>query len=182
MTDKPGSEYELERLQNLGIAVLRQGGPKVPPLQFLLFHLAEWIDQRHISAINKKFPDGRRAFNPVFIHLPADGCRLTDLARMANMSKQAMAEIVDEMIDLGFLARFPDPSDRRAKIIVRAPKGLEAHKAAMDAFAEIDLELSDRLGKERLNQLRTELGFTLDAIAKAKTEEAGREPNSQRAF
>ncbi|MEL6167722.1 MAG: MarR family winged helix-turn-helix transcriptional regulator [Pseudomonadota bacterium] len=164
MTDNSALETELARLQAEGIAVLREGRPRVPPLQFLLFHLAEWIDQRHIAAIQKTFPDGRRTFNPVFIHLPADGCRLTDLARMANMSKQAMAEIVEEMIALGYLARFPDPSDRRAKIIVRAPKGLEAHMAAMEAFAEVDDTLAGYLGKERLIQLRQELGNALAAI------------------
>ena len=171
MIDGTSPENELERLQSLGVVVLRDGGPRVPPLQFLLFHLADWIDQRHIAAIQEKFPEGRRTFNPVFIHLPADGCRLTELARMANMSKQAMAEIVEEMIALGFLARFDDPSDRRAKIIIRAPKGLEAHKVAMDAFEEIDLELSGRLGKERLNQLRIELGIALNAISKVEAQE-----------
>lgn len=172
MSDPSKPDEELARLQAEGIAVLRQGGPTTPPLQFLLFHLADWIDQRHIAAIQRTFPDGRRTFNPVFIHLPADGCRLTDLARAANMSKQAMSEIVEEMISLGFLARFPDPSDRRAKIILRDEKGLEAHKAAMRAFAEIDQKLAKAMGQERLDKLRAELGHALKAIA---AEEGGGE-------
>ncbi len=170
LSDFSGSEEQLTELQADGIAMLRQGRPGDPPLQFLLFHMAEWIDYRHIAKIQETFPDGRRTFNPVFIHLPADGCRLTELARTANMTKQAMAEIVDEMIALGYLARFPDPSDRRAKIIVRSQKGLRAHKVAMDAFAEIDRELSKRMGNDRFKQLRIELKNALAAITAADNE------------
>lgn len=172
MSDIVDPVKDLERLQAEGIAVLRTDRPTVAPLQFLLFHLGQWIDDRHIATIQETFPDARRTFNPVFIHLPADGCRLTDLARMANMSKQAMAEIVDEMIALGYLARFPDPKDRRAKVIVRAQKGLDAHRAAMAAFAQIDRDLAARMGKDHLSELRDSLSKALDAIETADDAEA----------
>lgn len=162
--DNSEQPTELATLQAKGIEILRNQRPSTPPLQFLLFYLAEWIDARHIAKIQETLPDGRRTFNPVFIHLPADGCRLTDLAKMANMSKQAMSEIVEEMLELGYLARFPDPNDRRAKIIVRAEKGLAAHQVAMNAFGAVDKNLEELLGPDRLNRLRRELGCALEAI------------------
>lgn len=49
-------------------------------------------------------------------HPPA-GIRLTELAARANMTKQAMAELVAEIERRGYLQRTTDPADRRAKII-----------------------------------------------------------------
>lgn len=48
------------------------------------------------------FDDVRRAHNAVFVNVPAEGRRLTDLADDADMSKQAMGELVDDLVDEGF--------------------------------------------------------------------------------
>jgi MarR family len=44
--------------------------------------------------------------------------RTTDLARGANMTPQAMGELVDELEELKYVVRRPDPSERRAKLIM----------------------------------------------------------------
>src|SRR4051812_36208093 len=59
----------------------------------------------------------------VFAQIKAEGSRLTELARGANMTPQAMGEIVDELEDLGYVVRRPDPTDRRAKLVVPPPPG-----------------------------------------------------------
>lgn len=166
MADRKKVSSELERLQAAGIDLLRKHRPRKPPLLFFLAPLVNWFEERHIELIRKSsFMEARRAFNPVFIHLPADGCRLTELAARANMTKQAMAELVEELVDLGYLERFPDPKDRRAKIIVRAEKGLEAHKATMRAFAQIDRELEALIGRNKLEELRAGLAETAETIS-----------------
>ena len=102
----------LAKLQADATTLLRDERPAEPPLLFFLIPLVEWFESRHIELIREDtFPEARRAFNPVFIHLPAEGCRLTELAQKANMSKQAMSELVDELVGLGYLVRFPDPKD-----------------------------------------------------------------------
>src|SRR4051812_36202371 len=60
----------------------------------------------------------------VFAQIKAEGSRLTELARGANMTPQAMGEIVDELEELGYVVRRPDPTDRRAKLIVLTPLGV----------------------------------------------------------
>ena len=161
---------ELERLQAAGIDLLRNQRPQKAPLPFFLSPLIDWFEKRHIELLHEDaFPDARRAFNPVFIHLPADGCRLTELAARAGTTKQAMAELVDELVRLGFLLRFPDPSDGRAKIIVRNEKGLEAHRATMRAFTQIEGELEALLGPDALAALRSRLAGAREAIADTPT-------------
>ena len=61
--------------------------------------------------------DHRDSWNNVMPHIPPSGIRLTELAARANMTKQAMAELVAEIERRGYLRRTTDPADRRAKII-----------------------------------------------------------------
>src|SRR4029434_4704723 len=54
----------------------------------------------------------------VFAQIKPEGSRLTELARGANMTPQAMGELVDELEQLGYVERRPDPTDRRDKNIM----------------------------------------------------------------
>lgn len=65
----------------------------------------------------------RAAHTQVFESLDPEGTRLTTLAERAQMSHQAMGELVDEMIRLGYLERLPDPADRRARLIRPSERG-----------------------------------------------------------
>lgn len=168
-SDSPASSSgsELERLQAAGIRVFRTERPEAPPVMFFIKPIVDWFEMRLIEIMRETFPEARSAFNPVFIHLPADGCRLTDLAAKAGMSKQAMSEVVEELIDFGYLVRFPDPGDRRAKIIVRTDAGLKLHGHALAAFGRIEKDLSDMLGATSMEELRNAALRAAEAIRDA---------------
>ena len=48
-------------------------------------------------------------------HLALEGSRLTELARRASMSKQAMGKLVDQCEAWGLVRRIGDPRDARAQ-------------------------------------------------------------------
>ncbi len=108
------------------------------------------------------FGDQRLAHNNVFPFVPSEGIRLTDLAERAGMTKQAMAELVVDLEQLGYLQRSPDPSDRRAKIIEFTDKGWAAIEVALGAFRSFEADLESRIGATRLRQLRRTLLEILD--------------------
>src|SRR3712207_4980460 len=54
---------------------------------------------------------------PVFENIDAGGTRITVLAKRAGMTYQAMGELVSELEERGLVARVPDPSDGRARLI-----------------------------------------------------------------
>lgn len=163
---EPQEPSELERLQAEGVRVFRTERPEKPPVMFFIKPIVDWIEARLIEIMKETFPQARAAFNPVFIHLPADGGRLTDLASKAGMSKQAMSEVVEELIELGYLVRFPDPSDKRAKIILRTDAGLELHGHALAAFSRIERELGEMLGTTSMRDLRKAVMHGAEAIRK----------------
>jgi DNA-binding MarR family transcriptional regulator len=93
----------------------------------------------------------------VFAHIDLDGTRLTDLANRANMTPQAMGELVDDLERLGYVRRVPDPRDRRAKLIVPTEFGYGCLQAAFDTITGIEQELADLIGPKKLAELRSTL-------------------------
>ena len=104
----------------------------------------------------------RDSWNNVMPHIPPSGIRLTELAARANMTKQAMAELVAEIERRGYLQRTTDPADRRAKIIEFTDQGWATVKLALAALSELEAEIAGRLGEPALSQMRSTLLRILD--------------------
>jgi len=99
----------------------------------------------------------------VFAQISLDGSRLTELARKANMTPQAMGELVDELVDMGYVVRRPDPADGRAKLIVLTKRGRDAVAAGRQTIEGIEERVSEILGQRGHRELRRLLSKLLDA-------------------
>lgn len=126
---------------------------------------------RAYSLLGFKIVDGvvgagypqKPSHSAVFAQIKPDGSRLTDLARGANITPQAMGELVDELEDLGYVERRPDPTDRRAKLIVLTERGQACVAAGMATVDGIEDRIKATLGERGHRQLRTMLHKLLDA-------------------
>jgi DNA-binding MarR family transcriptional regulator len=98
----------------------------------------------------------------VFAQISPDGSRLTELARKAGMSPQAMGELVDELVDMGYVLRRPDPDDGRAKLIVLTKRGRDAVAAGRQTIEGIEGQVTEILGKHGHRELRRLLSKLLD--------------------
>ena len=105
------------------------------------------------GVVGAGFPQ-KPAHSAVFAQIVPEGSRLTDLARGANMSPQAMGELVDELEQLEYVVRHPDPTDRRAKLIVLTPKGRDCIAAGIATIDGIEQQLTERLGERGHRELR----------------------------
>jgi DNA-binding MarR family transcriptional regulator len=83
-----------------------------------------------------------------------DGMRLTELSRLAGMTKQSVGEMVDDLVDRGYVQRIPDPEDRRAKLICLTDRGVEAQQVGFGLFTELEARWAERFGAERIAELR----------------------------
>ncbi len=97
----------------------------------------------------------------VFASIDLQGSRLTELAGRANITPQAMGELVDELEELGYVAREPDPSDRRAKLIVLTDSGRAAIEAGKQTIVGIEARITEILGEDGHRQLRQMLARLL---------------------
>jgi DNA-binding MarR family transcriptional regulator len=82
----------------------------------------------------------------VLAYLDEDGIRATELAGLSGRHKQVVGRLVDELEELGYVERRPDPMDRRAKLIVPTKRGLEELQLGDEIVAEIEARHSGAIG------------------------------------
>jgi DNA-binding MarR family transcriptional regulator len=75
-----------------------------------------------------------------------------------------MQELVDDLERRGIVERQPDPSDRRAKLIVLTDKGLAALAPAGSIIEGLELEYANRIGEERFAAMCLALNALIDDL------------------
>ena len=120
----------------------------------LLAHAHLLLSRQVIEGVAAGGHPLKPSHNAVFGQVTSGGKRLTELARTANMTPQAMAEIVDELEELGYVERTPDPSDRRAKLIKLTEQGDTLAGLADTTIRDIEQQISASLGEDGHQQLR----------------------------
>lgn len=101
-----------------------------------------------------EFGEIRPSHGCVFRFLGDEGMRLTALATLAGMTKQSVGEIVDDLVERGYVKRIPDPEDKRAKLICLTAKGERAQATGRALFARVEEQWKERYGERRIEQLR----------------------------
>ena len=81
-------------------------------------------------------------------HLAVNGSRLTDLAQRADMTKQAMGDLVTQCEAWGLVTREVDVFDRRAKKVMFTTDGLLWLGAFERAVAQAELEFRGAVGQD----------------------------------
>jgi DNA-binding MarR family transcriptional regulator len=79
------------------------------------------------------------------------------------MTAQAMGELVDELEEMGYVVRRPDPSDRRAKLILLTPKGRKCIAAGRATIEGLEEKITETLGEQGHRELRELLKKLLGA-------------------
>ena len=116
------------------------------------------------TAVRQVAPDQRPAHGAIMEQLDfTDGMRLTDLANGAELTTQSAGELVDQLEELGYVERRPDPDDRRAKRIYRTAKAKRATQAAINAAAQSEEKIKSVLGERGYTQLRNQLADIIEA-------------------
>ncbi len=93
-------------------------------------------------------PRLRPRHGAVLAYLDEEGSRATDLAAQSGQHKQVIGTLVDELVELGYVERQPDPADRRAKLIVPTRKGLDQMAKADAIMAGIEAAHARAVGEE----------------------------------
>jgi DNA-binding MarR family transcriptional regulator len=108
----------------------------------------------HRRFAERGHPEIRPPHGNVMQFLDGDGTRVSVLAERAQMTKQAMAELVLYLEQRGYVERVPDPSDRRAKLVRATPRGEQLYAIAREVVAEIEADWTERLGEAKMRRLR----------------------------
>jgi DNA-binding MarR family transcriptional regulator len=109
----------------------------------------------------------RAAHSAVFQYLDDTGTTVSLLAERAQMTKQAMAELVQHLEMHRYVERVPDPSDRRAKLVQPTERGREVLAIAQGLVPILERRVTRELSPDRVQALRNDL----DAVRRAAVEE-----------
>jgi len=137
----------------------------------LLFKCARLVNEQAIERVNREAgpnPPLRASHTALFPHLTSDGVRGADLAKKLGVTKQAISQLVAELEYWGVVEQIEDPKDGRAKLIRFTAKGEQSLLHGLRVLGALELELSDKIGKRRMQELHT----ALLALEKALLEEA----------
>jgi DNA-binding MarR family transcriptional regulator len=99
----------------------------------------------------------RPAHSAVFQYLDETGTTVSQLAERAQMTKQAMAELVLHLEAHGYVARAPNPGDRRSKLVLPTQRGIEVVAIAQSVVPEAEAVVERAIGERRTAQLRRDL-------------------------
>ncbi|HLH57646.1 MAG TPA: MarR family transcriptional regulator [Streptosporangiaceae bacterium] len=97
-----------------------------------------------------------------------DGAR-QDLPDSLGVSKQAVSQVVDVLVNRGYVTRSPDTGDRRRVALALTDRGREVLAAAARGVAAVDAQLAERVTAAQLEGLRASLA-ALAGIKVADTE------------
>lgn len=92
----------------------------------------------------------------------AEDTPLGKLIRELRISKQAAGQLVDTLVNRGYLERKTDPGDRRKLTVTLTERGKAAAATQAAVRERIDAELVRRVGQENVDRTRHTLGVLID--------------------
>jgi len=93
--------------------------------------------------------DLKMSFATVLAHAGFDNARLSDIAAMNGLSKQAISQTARELADLGYIRLVPDPEDARARIISLTARGRALIADSLNSIDAIREEAAVLIGSKR---------------------------------
>jgi DNA-binding MarR family transcriptional regulator len=87
---------------------------------------------------------------------PTGGPR-QDLPTGLGVSKQAVSQVVDVLVNRGYLTRSPDPGDRRRISLELTGRGQEVVDAALHGVEDVDQRLLERVSADQVEAMRVVL-------------------------
>ena len=132
----------------------------------LLLHAFQGFERWLFDGYGERGEGGLRPkHGAVIANIDRAGTRPSVLADRAGMTRPAMGELIDELEELGYVERVPDPEDRRAKLIKPTAKTLKRQRLAREVNDEIEAAYLERLGEARYRQLRRALADLVELTA-----------------
>jgi DNA-binding MarR family transcriptional regulator len=158
--DRPISAAERRRFESTRDAATLQ----------LLFKASRLANERALATADAH-PGGprmRAAHTTLLPHLDFDGIRLTDLAARVGVTKQAVGQLVDDLVELGVVERVSDPADGRAKRIRFSRRGYAALMHGLGVLRDLEASLRETVGARRMRDLHETLGLVIDALERPR--------------
>ncbi len=139
--------------------------PERPMIGLLLRLLSQHYQQEMEDAlVAGGFDDiGPSAAN-VFPFVSRDGATISELAELAHVRKQTMAQAVEQLERTGYVERRPNPRDKRSQLIFLTPRGRSVPEVTHAAARRVEEHWADLSGPDELETLKKSLVHLLNQL------------------
>ena len=140
------------------------GRPVIGRLLRLVYqHYAQSIE----AALREAgFGDIRPAAANVFPFVPPEGITVSELAGLARVRKQTMAQAVEQLELTGYVERRPNPRDRRSRLVCLTDRGRSVPPVTHAAAERVEQRWAELTSKKELEALRAGLLRLLTELRK----------------
>jgi DNA-binding MarR family transcriptional regulator len=129
------------------------------PLIGLLLRLIhqQYAQDIHAALREAGFGDIRPNHSNVFPFVPPEGITVSELADLARVRKQTMAQAVDQLERMGYVERRPNPRDRRSRLVFLTERGAAVKPVTHATAARVEEQWAQLTSPEDLEALRASL-------------------------
>jgi DNA-binding MarR family transcriptional regulator len=137
----------------------------------LLFRFNHFATQTLFAAMSSGgHSDIRPSYGQVLENISRRSMSIQQLARINNVSKQAIGAIASRLEQLGYISRHSSSSDGRQILLALSPEGEQLLKDSVFATDQLYLKMQQALGKSRLTELENTLQTICTALAFENTD------------
>lgn len=129
------------------------------PLIGLLLRLVYQHYAQEIEAALREggFDDVHPAAANVFPFVPPEGITVSELADLALVRKQTMAQAVEQLERTGYVERRQNPHDRRSRLVFLTERGASVTPVTHAAAGRVEERWAELTSPEELEALRSSL-------------------------
>jgi DNA-binding MarR family transcriptional regulator len=139
--------------------------PTRPPIGLLLRLVYQHYAQNIEAALREAgFGDLRPAHANVFPFVPPEGITVSELADLARVRKQTMAQAVDQLERIGYVERRPNPGDRRSRLVFLTERGASVKPVTHGTAARVEERWTELTSAKELEALRAALMHLLTEL------------------
>jgi DNA-binding MarR family transcriptional regulator len=132
--------------------------PTRPLIGLLLRLLSQHYSQDIHAALQEAgFGDIRPTHANVFPFVPPDGITVSELAELARVRKQTMAQAVDQLERMGYVERRANPHDRRSRLVFLTERGAAVKPVTHATATRVEERWAELSSPEELEALRASL-------------------------
>ncbi len=125
-----------------------------------LLGVARYVQTRMMHTLQEQcgHTDLRLGFSPYITLLGAGDKRLSELADILGISRQACNQAVKQVEAAGYITRTADPVDGRAKQLTLSPRGIQLRRDGIHIVTQLDQAFASIVGDTQMTDTSKSLG------------------------
>lgn len=111
------------------------------------------IEQIQHGLARRGYHDVRPAHGFAFVRISQGDATMLDVAEHLGVTKQAASQLVEQLVQRGYVTRVLDPADARRRVLALTARGRACTRAAEASAADAIRAWEDELGTDGVRRL-----------------------------